>query len=175
MKTIKTLALFLFVLTFSCSESNDSEDVKQQEQGSISIAFTDFGGFVMENIVATISNNYEATNNISINVKADAEGASGKLTLTIVDNSDIEAFKTGEEYAFSDNTAPIYVTASFVNINRDFTGSTGKLRITKFEENVNGNSKLIKISGTFNVTGTGFTTMLSTINDLILTCNSCGS
>jgi hypothetical protein len=174
MKTIKTLALFLFVITFSCSESDDSNEEKQQlEQGSVSLAFTDGGGFVMENIVATVTSNYENSNTLSILIKANAEDSGGILTLNIVDNdASIEAFKFDDEYSYQNNVSSVYATATYVDSSRDFSGTVGRVRITKYQENVNGNSKATKISATFNITG-NFVTMLGNISGLVLNCEEC--
>lgn len=168
------MSLLLFVCILSCSESDDSKDDQQQAQGSVSFAFIDGGGFVMENIVATISNNYETTNTLTIRIKANSEGnSSGILTLNIVDNdANNEAFKIDEEYSYRSNADPIYLTATYVDTNTDFKGTTGRVRVSKYEENVNGNSKSIKINAIFNITG-GFKTMLGNISGLVLNCEDC--
>lgn len=170
MKTIKILTLFLFTITLSCSESDDSKEEQQQAQGSLSLAFISGGGFIMENVTATISGNYENTKKLSIHITGEAEGSNiGELTLNLVDNDpSSEAFKTDTEYSFNSNTTTIYASATYVSSNIDFSGNTGRLTITKYEEN----TKSATINGVLSITGSG-DTMLLNMSGLILTCTEC--
>lgn len=170
MKTIKTLILFLFVMTLSCSESDDSKEEQQQAQGSLSLAFISGGGFVMENVTATISGHYDNTKKLSITITGEAEGSNiGELTLNLIDNApDIEAFKTDTEYSFNMNSNTVYANAAYVDSNRDFSGNTGRLTITKYEES----TKSVIINGILNITGNN-ETMLLNMSSLIVTCNDC--
>ncbi len=170
MKTIKTLILFLFVITLSCSESDDSIEEQQQAQGSLSLAFISGGGFVMENVTATISGLYNNTNKLSIHITGEAEGSNiGELTLNLIDNDpDSEAFKVNTEYSFNINSNTVYANATYVDSYKDFSGDTGRLTITKYDESTNSAT----INGILSITG-NYETMLLNMSSLILTCTEC--
>ncbi|GGD21857.1 hypothetical protein [Hyunsoonleella pacifica] len=174
MKILKSILLLVFVFTLSCSESENSEEEQQQTQGSISIAFTNGDGFVMENIVATLTNYYETDQTLNINITADAEGPSGgKLTLTIVDNDDsFQALVNGSQFPIGDNTKSFYATLRYVDNTSTFTGATGSLDIRSFQANLNGNSNKALLSAVFS-SSDGTVIMNSTISDLILNCIEC--
>lgn len=174
MKTLKSILLLVFLFTLSCSENDSSEDEQQQTQGSISIAFTSGGGFVMENIVATLSNYYETDKTLSMNITADAEGpGGGKLTLTIVDNdSAFQALVNGNQFPIGDTTKSFYATLRYVDNTSTFTGATGSLDIISFQANLDGNSNKALLSAVFS-SSDGTVIMNSTISDLILNCLEC--
>lgn len=170
MKTIKIFALFLILINLSCSDSDDSQE-EQLAQGSISIAFTDGGGFVMENIKATVSNDYTTSNTLSINVTASAEGSSGgRLTLNIVDNDDsLKALVKDNKIPIGDTSKSFYATVKYIDNSREFNGLIGAFEV----DNYVSNGKTAVLSGTFSSTNDNFVNILSSINSLILNCPSC--
>ncbi|TBM99005.1 hypothetical protein EYD45_15935 [Hyunsoonleella flava] len=174
MKTLKTIFLLVSVLTLSCSENDGSEDEQQSTQGSISIAFTNGGGFAMENIVATISNYYETSQTLSINITADTEGPSGgKLTLTVVDNdTTFQALVNGTKFPIGDTSKSFYATLRYVDNSSTFTGISGSLDISTIEDNLNGDADKLRLNAVFS-SFDGSVIMNSTISDLILDCFEC--
>lgn len=172
MKTIKTLVLFLFLINLSCSKSDDTQE-EQNSPGSVSIAFTNGGGFVMENIKATVSNDYTSSNKLTVNITGSAEGSSGgSFTMSIVDNDDnFSALAKDNSIPFGNTTKSFYATARYTSNSIDFEGLTGTLDVTKYEENTN--SKTALLNATFSPSNGSGVIMLGTISGLVLRCTSC--
>ncbi len=93
----------------------------------------------MENIKATVSNNYKTSNKLTVNITGSAEGSSdSRLTMSIVDNDDsFNALAKDSSIPFGDTSKSYYVTATYVSNSRDVVGLAGTLDVTKYEENTN--------------------------------------
>lgn len=170
MKLLKMLILLSIITTFSCSK--DSEDNEElPAQGNVSLALSNGAGFVVENLVATISNQYDSANTSTITISG-TSGSSGTVTITIVDNDNsFKALANGTDFTIGDTAQSFYATVEYQSDNFNLSGGAGTLKIINYTESNSQNYS--EISATFSAAGPNFNTITSSILDLILDCTGC--
>jgi len=170
MKLFKTLILLLILTTFSCSkDSNGNSELP--EQGNVSLALSNGAGFVVENLVATISNLYDSANATTVTITGTA-GASGTIRIIIVDNDNsFQALVNDNVFPVGDTSMSFYATVDYESDNFSLNAGAGSLEITRYSEFSDQNYS--ELSATFSAAGINFNTMTSSMLGLILDCTGC--
>ncbi|WP_396636879.1 hypothetical protein [Maribacter sp. R77961] len=170
MKSFRVLILLTFIITFSCSKDENGTS-NLPEQGSIALAFSNGAGFVVENIVATVSKPYGSSNTSTLTITGTA-GGSGNLKITLVDNDDsFKAFAEDNRIPVGATSESVYATIEYESDSFNLKGAAGTVIITGYTEA--SGQKYTELKATFSAAGEGFNTMTSTISSLILACNGC--
>lgn len=171
MKILNTLFLITLITTYSCSNDTDETMTELPMQGNISLALSNGGGFVVENIVATVTKPYGSGNTSTITITGTA-GGSGKLKITLVDNDDSsKAFAQDISIPLGSTTEPAYATIEYESDNFNLDASAGTVKINRYIET--SGQKYTELNATFSATGSNFNTMTSSISGLILSCSGC--
>lgn len=170
MKILNALFLITLITTYSCSNDTDETMTELPMQGNISLALSNGGGFVVENIVATVTKPYGSGNTSTITITGTA-GGSGKLKITLVDNdSSFKAFAKDNLIPVGATSESIYATIEFESNNFDLVAAAGTLEINGYTEAKG--QKYTQLNATFSAAG-GSNTMTSSISGLIINCTGC--
>jgi hypothetical protein len=169
MKSLKVLLLFALFTSFSCSEDQEDTSIKPQ-QGSVSIALSNGGGFVIENLNAIISNHYGTDNTTDVSITGTA-GSSGSIVITIIDNDgSFKALSKESSFPIGDTSKTYFATVKYASDNFNLDAGAGTITITSYTEFKD--EKYSVLDATFSAAGNS-NTMTSSILGLILSCSEC--
>lgn len=170
MKSFRVLILLTLIITFSCSK-DDNDTSNLPEQGNISLALSNGAGFVVENIVATVTKPYGSGNTSSITITGTA-GGSGNLQITLVDNDDsFKALAKDNKIPVGATSESVYATIEYESDNFNLNAAAGTVEINQYSET--SDQKHTELDATFSAADSNFNTMTSSILDLILNCTGC--
>ena len=171
MKLLKMLILVLILTTFSCSK-DDNETSNLPEQGNISLALSNGAGFVVENIVATVSKPYGSGNTSTLTITGTAAQGTANIQITLVDNDNsFKAFAKGNTLTVGATSESVYATIVYESDNFNLNGGAGTVIINGYTET--SGQKYTELDATFSAAGDNFNTMTSSILDLIFNCKGC--
>ncbi|WP_299112922.1 hypothetical protein [uncultured Winogradskyella sp.] len=173
MKFLKYLPLLLFVFMYSCSNSDDSEEGQQQENGSVSITFSDGRSYILDQINATYNDYYELGGQQQLKITATSSDPSvtGTLNIELYDNtSDNQNFVDGASVPFQITPADTFGTLNFIDNNSTFIASTGALEITHLVFNTGVNPENIIFSASIDTSNGSGLILLGNILNIKMFC-----
>lgn len=163
------VSLLTLITMFSCSTDEENQ-VELPTQGNVSIALSNGAGFAVENLEATITNQYDIANTTTITITGTA-GSTGTIEITIVDNDNsFMALVNENSIPIGDTSLSFYATIEYESDNFNLSGQAGTLEIINYTEFNDQNYS--EIDATFSTAGNS-NTMTSSILDIILNCESC--
>lgn len=171
MKILKTVLLLTTFTFFACTTDDEGDSQSGlPEQGNVSLALSNGGGFVVENMQASVSALYDTSNTPTITITGTA-GNTGTILITIVDNdNDFMALVNENAIPIGNTALSFYATVDYQSDNFTMEAGAGTLEIISYEEF--GNQNYAELSATFSAAG-NFNTITSSILDVILSCESC--
>ncbi len=170
MRVFKTLMVLTVITLVACSSDDDNQEAERPAQGTISLALSNGGGFVVENLQASISTLYSNAMTTTITLSGTA-GGSGNVVITIVDNdAAMQAIVSEGSIPVGNTSLPFYATVVFESNTFVLDATAGTLDIINYQEFPDQNYAVL--SATFSAAGNS-NSMTSSILDIVLDCSGC--